>query len=155
MGSDPVMIIGNAETVIKWLFEQADRNNRDKLFEIKEKRNRRSLTQNAYSWVLIGEIADKLRLSKEEVYLRCLRDYGQSIIVSLREDIDPSGYIKYYDEIGTGEVNGKSFKHYRAYKGTSELDSREMSVFIDGVISEARNLGIPTLSSEEAKRLNL
>ncbi len=79
------MVIGNAEKIIHWLFLQE----KGKLFEIKEKSNKRSLTQNAYSWVLIGEMADKLRLSKEEVYHRLLRDYSQGIVVSLRADINP------------------------------------------------------------------
>lgn len=143
------MIIGNAERIIQWLFQQE----KGKLFEIKEKSAKRSLTQNSYSWVLMGEMADKLRLSKEEVYLRMLRDYGQGQVVSVIAEADVGGYFKYYDEIGEGDVGDKHFKHYRVYKGSSEFDSKEMSVFIDGIVRECTELGIPTLTDEEISRL--
>lgn len=38
-------------------------------------------------------------------------------------------------------------------KGTSEYDTKEMSVFIDGVVSEAKELGIQTETPEEIERL--
>lgn len=145
------MIIGSAETIIKWLFQQ----DRGKLYEIKEKSKKRSLTQNSYSWALIGEIADKIRLSKEEVYLKMLREYSQYAMVSIRADIDPAGYIKYFDEIGESETNGNTFKHYKVYKGNSEMDTREMAIFLDGIIQEANDIGIPTLTPNEVKKLKL
>ena len=56
-------MIGNAETIIKYLFQQ----DREKIFEIKEKRKKRSLSQNAYAWELIGKIADMLDMDEEGV----------------------------------------------------------------------------------------
>lgn len=135
-------MIGNSQQIINWLFEQKDL---EKKFEIKEYRQKRSLTANAYCWALIGEIADSLRLSKEAVYLNMIRDYGQSQIISVRADINIDGYFKYFEKFGTGTVNGKEFTHYKVYKGSSEYDTREMSIFIDGVAAEAKNLGIQTL----------
>ena len=136
-------MIGNSQQIIQWLFQQKDL---EKKFEIKEYRQKRSLNANAYCWALIGEIADKMRMSKEDVYLSMLRDYGQSELVSVRSDIDIHGYFKYYEEFGTGTVNGKEFTHYKIYKGSSEYDTKEMSIFIDGVIQEAQALGIQTLT---------
>ena len=37
---------------------------------------RRSLSQNAYMWVLIGELSSKLGIPKEEVYRNYIKDYG-------------------------------------------------------------------------------
>ena len=82
-----------------------------------------------------------------------LRDYGQSEIVSVRADIDISGYFKYYEEFGRGTVNGKEFIHYKIYKGSSEYDSREMAIFIDGVVQEAQALGIDTLTPTQIAEL--
>ena len=45
--------------------------------QIKEYRKKRSLDANAYCWKLIGDIADALRTSKEEVYRLMLKRYGQ------------------------------------------------------------------------------
>lgn len=115
----------------------------------------RSLSQNAYMWQLINEIGVKVRKSKEEVYLQMLKDYGVSEIVSMLSSINPKGFFKYYEAIGTGIVNNKEFTHYKIYKGSSEYDTKEMSVLIDGVIQEAENLGIHTLKKEEIEKMRL
>lgn len=143
-------MIGNSQQIIQWLFQQ---NDLEKKYEIKEHRQKRSLNANAYCWALIGEIADSLRMSKEDVYLRMLKDYGQSEVISVRSDINVAGYFKYYEKFGTGFVNGKEFTHYRVYKGSSEFDTREMSIFIDGVIQEAQALGLQTLTPTQIAEL--
>lgn len=138
-------MLGNAEEVIRFLFEQ----DREKIWEIKEYKSKRSLNQNAYFYKLIGEIADNLRVSKAEIHLKLLKDYGQSEVISVLSEIDISGYFRYYEEIGKGTVNGKEFTHYRIYKGSSEMDTKEMSILLDGTVKEAQELGIPTLSLAE------
>lgn len=142
-------MLGNAEEVIKFLFEQ----DREKIWEIKEYKSKRSLNQNAYFYKLIGEIADNLRVSKAEIHLKLLKDYGQSEIISVLSEIDISGYFRYYEEIGKGTVNGKEFTHYRVYKGSSEMNTKEMSILLDGTVKEAEQLGIPTLTEKEIERL--
>lgn len=143
-------MIGNSQQIITWLFQQQDL---EKKFEIKEYRQKRSLSQNAYCWELIGQIADILRRSKEDVYLHMLQHYGQSQVISVRADINVDGYFKYYEKFGSGEVNGKEFTHYKVYKGSSEFDTREMTIFIDGVIQEAQAMGIQTLTPTQIAEL--
>ena len=126
---------------------------KDKKYTIKEFREKRSLDQNAYAWKLITEIGNVLRKSKEEVYLQMLKDYGQSEIVSILSSIEPKGYFKYYEKIGTGVVNNKEFSHYKIFKGSSEFDSKEMSIFIDGIVQECKQLGISTLTPDEIAQL--
>ena len=121
--------------------------------ELKEHREKRSLNSNSYAWVLITKIADVLRANKEEVYLEMLKRYGQSEIVSVLSSIDITGYFKYYDIAGTSTLNNKEFTHYKCFKGSSEYDTREMSILIDGIVSEAKTLGIETLSPEEIENL--
>ena len=126
----------------------------DKLsVKIDRYRQKRSLNANAYAWTLIGKIADKIRSSKEEVYLTMLKEYGQSDLVSVLAHIPVKSYFKYYEEAGESSLNGKLFKHYRVYKGSSEFDTREMSIFIDGIVSEAKNLGIETLTPNEIAKM--
>lgn len=142
-------MIGNAEAIIQYLFQQ----DREKVFEVREYKQKRSLTQNAYFWVLVNEIANVTRQSKDEIHLQMLKEYGQNEVFSIRSDIDVSRYLKYYEEIGKGKVNGKEFTHYRVFKGSSEMDSREMAILLDGVVQEAEQLGIPTLTPAEIARL--
>lgn len=121
--------------------------------EIKPHREKRSLTANAYAWALITELGNVLRSDKDSVYLLMLKRYGQSEIISIRSDINPDGYFKYFDIKGKGYVNGKEFTHYRVYKGSSEFDSREMAILIDGIISECKEMGIDTRTPEEVELL--
>ena len=142
-------MVGKADEVIKWLLNQ----DREKLFEIKPYRQKRSLNANAYAWVLINEMANRLRTSKDEVYLEMLKRYGQSKVISVLSEIDISRFVKYYEEIGKGHVEGKEFTHYRCFIGSSEYDSREMAILIDGIVDEAQELGIDTLPTTAVERM--
>ena len=142
-------MVGKADEVIKWLLNQ----DREKLFEIKPYRQKRSLNANAYAWVLINEMANRLRTSKDEVYQEMLKRYGQSKVISVLSETDISRFVKYYEEIGKGHVEGKEFTHYRCFIGSSEYDSREMAILIDGIVSEAQELGIDTLPTTAVERM--
>lgn len=142
-------MLGKPLDLINWLYNQE----KDKIYEIKEYKQKRSLNANAYMWVLINEIANKVRLSKEEVYLNMLKSYGQSTIISLLSSIDYNGFFKYYEVIGSSVLNNKEFLHIRVYKGSSEYNTLEMSILIDGVVQECTNLGIATISDDEIERL--
>lgn len=116
-------------------------------------REKRSLNANNYAWKLMTEIANVCRTSKEEVYLEMLKRYGQSEIISALAHIPIKEYVKYCEEAGESTLNGKLFKHYKVYKGSSEFDTREMSIFIDGIVSDAKELEIPTETPEQIARL--
>lgn len=126
---------------------------RDKVYEIKEKKNKRSLNANAYAWVLITQMAEKINSSKEEVYLDMLRNYGQVLLVPLTPGMNPSGYFKYYDFFEKGKLNGKECDWYKVYKGSSEYDTKEMSVLIEGIVYEAKQLDIETLEEYKLDKL--
>lgn len=142
-------MIGTAETLVKWLFKQE----RVKLFEIKEHKEKRTLTQNAYMWSLINEIANRMRLSKEETYLKMIKDYSQSMLVTIRANIDVTKFFKYYNFEREAKINGVDFKVYKVYEGSSQMDKNEFRVLLDGIIQEAQQLGICTLTPEEIERL--
>lgn len=142
-------MIGTVKECVEWLLVQ----DRDKKFELMEHHPKRSLNANAYCWALITKMADVLRTDKDAVYLRMLKRYGQSQIVSVLSDIKVGGYFKYYEPCGRSWLNEKEFTHYKVYKGSSEYDSREMAVLIDGIISEAKEMGIETLPPRELERI--
>lgn len=120
---------------------------------IEKYRQKRSLNANNYAWKLLTEIGNILRTSKEEVYEEMLKRYGQGETISVLYYVPIKEYVKYCDEIGESKLNGKLFKHYRVYKGSSDYDTREMSIFIDGVVSEAQALGIQTKTPAELAEL--
>ena len=142
-------MIGNAQAIIQWLFEQ----DKDKIFEIKEKKQKRTLTQNSYYWSLVNQLSSVLRLNNDDCHFLMLQRYGQYEVISVLSEIDLHGYFKYFKEIGHGTVQGKDFTHYKIYKGSSQMDSKDFAVLLDGVISECEEVGIPTLTPKEIAEL--
>lgn len=132
---------------------------------IKEHAEKRSRNANDYSWVLTGKLADKLGMSKDECHQLMLRRYGQTavdsngnaIIVSALAMIPEEDIVKqcgYVAPIPThGFAGGKEFIHYRVLKGSSEFDTKEMAVFIDGIVSECKEQGIETLTPRELESM--
>lgn len=142
-------MIGNAQAIIAWLFEQ----DKQKIFEIKEKKKKRSLTANSYYWSLLNQLASVMRMDNQECHFLMLKRYGQYEVVSIHSDVSLHSYFKYYEEIGKGTVNGKEFTHYKIYKGSSQMDSKEFAILLDGVRSECEEVGIPTLTPSEIAQL--
>ena len=129
---------------------------------LKRWRKKRSLDANAYYWVLVSEIADRLGTSKEEVHNVMLGRYGQpekdesgtAIMISVLDRIDLSKREDIHVKaVGHGMAGGKRFTHYMLLRGSHTYDTREMSLLINGVVSEARELGIETMSTAEVERI--
>lgn len=129
----------------------------DKGYDVKisEHREKRSLDANAYAWSLINQIGNRLGSSKDEVYVEMLRRYGQNSVVSVVEEAATvfEKSIKYWEEIGESKLNGKNFIHIRVFTGSSSYDTKEMSILIDGIVSEAKELGIETMTPDEIEQL--
>lgn len=144
-------MLGSPIKLIEWLYNQ----DKNKIFEVKEIKKHRTLTQNSYAWELITQLANVLRISKEDLYLKMLEDYGQSSLISVKSDIGINGFVKYYKEVGRSKLNNTEFTHYRIYKGSSQFDTYEMGIFIDGIIHECESVGIPTLTKEQVNNLKV
>ncbi len=118
-------------------------------------KKKRSLNSNSYAWTLITQIADKLRSSKEEVYLQMLKRYGPSSVVSIVEEAAEvfEKSVKYSERFGESILNDKNFIHIKVFMGSSEFDTKQMAIFIDGIVSEATDLKIPTMTPGELERI--
>jgi hypothetical protein len=135
----------------------------DKLMvEVKKYHPKRSLDSNAYAWQLISSISTVLKTSKDAVYELMLQQYGalekdadgDTIKISLlaKIDVDKLGIHTKY--IGESERDGKLFKHYVVIAGSSTYDSKQMSNFIEGIVFEAKELNIETLTPAELEKMN-
>lgn len=128
--------------------------------EIKEYRERRSLDANAYAWKLMSKLAEELTAeaqgdiaySKDDVYLLMLQKYGQGGIVKIRNK-DKNNILrelKYWEE--HEKLNEENAGYYRIWVGSSNYDSKEMSLFLNGIIADCKELGIQTETPEEIAR---
>ncbi len=59
-----------------------------------------------------------------------------------------------YIDLGEISVNGMTGHQLQVYYGSSTFDSKEMSVFIDGIVSECKDLGIEILPPAQLEIMN-
>lgn len=111
---------------------------------IAKPREKRSLDSNNYFWLLVRKIADRLgEHDIDKIYLKLLKDYGQSIVVTVSSKYDFSrARFKYYEVFKDGLINGKPFTAYKVFIGSSQYNREEMRKLIDGTIKECKELGI-------------
>lgn len=151
-GETTVTFVVNEDQSLKVMYDEL--HDCDRLtIKVDKWRMKRSLNANNYCWHLLTEIADLMRMDKEQLYVSMLKRYGQSEMFSVLESVPIQNYVKYYELAGESTLNGKTFKHYKVYKGSSEFDTREMSIFLDGIVSEAKELGIQTGTEKELSLL--
>lgn len=123
----------------------------DKLsLEIKKYRAKRSLDANAYLWVLLDKLSDKIGAPRMELYIQALKDYGTFEYVPLRKkDIHlAQAYYRIVIDRRTEKVkdingNEEELHLLQCYKGSSKYDTKEMSRLIKGVFDDCRQVGIP------------
>lgn len=129
--------------------------NLDKLsIEAKQYRAKRSLDANALLWACLSEIAVALRTDKWDVYLTMLKRYGKYTYICVKPNIVEAVKAQWREceEIGTININGQEAVQLLCYFGSSTYDTKEMSVLIDGVISEMKEMGLQTPESKEVRR---
>lgn len=125
--------------------------------EVKEFKYKRSLEANSYAWVLCTELAKVLGTSKDDIYEGMVQRYGSL-------DLDDDGApieVAMLEYIPVSKLGGhwKCIQTYGGYstylklKGSSEMDTKEMSHFIDGIVSECKELGIETMTPNELERM--
>jgi hypothetical protein len=148
--------------------ELNERNNATRMFDklnqceklainIDKWRDKRSTEANAYAWVLIGKIADCVGASKDEVYLEMLKRYGQTFVSKIQnEKVELfKRKEKYWQEHETLEPEEKA-QYFRVWVGSSDYNTEEMSIFINGIVSEAEELDIETKTpSQIAEMMSL
>ena len=131
---------------------------KDKLLRItvKQYREKRSIDSNAYAWVLMQKIAEAVQSDKWSVYLEMLAKYSRAFThVIVRPDVVPRFEAEWRTVRNLGEisVNGQTGIQLQLYFGSSTFDTKEMSVFIDGLVEECRQLEIETLPPNEIERM--
>lgn len=122
---------------------------------VKEYRPKRSLSQNAYLWVLLDKLAAKINRSKEEVYKDYVKDYGVFEILPIRNDAterfvrnwSKNGLGWFTEDLGESKLNG--YTRLIAYYGSSTYTTAELKRVLDAVIQDCKEQGIQTMPLSE------
>ena len=146
-------MVGTANKLITYLIEQT----KDKEFELKEFKEKRSNDANAYFHVLVNKLARHSNISDEDMKIKMNLDYGT---IARFEDGRIKGckvpketnmkeiyrYSKWYKEEG-------DYDCYIFYKETHTLNTTEMSQLINGVIQECKDNEIEVRPEAEIKAM--
>lgn len=146
--------VGKAQECIRRLRELiAEGKAEDTWYEVRTWKKGRSLSQNAYYWALLNRLGQALGYPSDELHRHMLREYGVYDVFTVRADVPLADYFRYWDVVGQGSMDGVLYRHVRAFKGSSEMDTGEFSKLLNGVIEECRQQGIETMTPQEAARL--
>lgn len=126
---------------------------------VKRFRQKRSLDANALAWVLIDKIAQRMRMSKVDVYRDHIRHIGgvsetvcvQDRAVDKLTDAWSKNGIGWQTEIFKSKIPGCT--NVTLYYGSSTYDTAQMSALIDALAQSCKALGIETMPDEQLKSL--
>ena len=135
-----------------------------KRITVEIKRERRSNDAKSYAWVLCHAIAKKLatghvRASAVDVYRKAISECGYCTILPIKKTaVDHFKHIWSAHGIGwiveeLGESKIPGYVNIAAYHGSSTYDTAEMARLIDGLIDEAKALGVETLPPSELAKM--
>ncbi len=151
-------MVGTIEQIIQYLFNQ----DKTKKYEVNEYKEKRSLSANAYCWVLCDKIAKKLTvpdavITKEDVYKDAILNIGtfQPMIV---EEKAYDNLKRIWEKQGLGfliqEVSRKDkCIRINCYYGSSTYNTKEMSLLIELLVQQAKEQGIETKTQAEIDSL--
>ena len=139
-------LIGNKNKIISWLLNQGE----DKIFEIKEYKEKRNLDQNAKYYKLLNELALTLKIGTEELHFEMLKNYSVRYQILIPKETELRG-IKYYELKKTIKKDNKLFNIYEVYVPSHELKTDEFAMLLNGLIEECKNQDIEVRSPNEIR----
>lgn len=101
-------------------------------WELKLHRQKRSLSANAYAWVLCDKLADKLRTTKEEVYRQAVAQVGVFEEIKVTSPEAGQRFKRVWQHNGVGWLTKTIDEtNLLAYYGSSTYDTKQMARLID------------------------
>lgn len=125
--------------------------------EAKKWYKKRSKDANAYLWVLIEKLSQKLNISRIEVYKKHIYEAGKYQELGMPEKA-MERFSEIWSHNGLGWFCEKSVNEYgeiilKAYNGSSTYNTKEMTRLIDSVVQDCKEQNIETKTPEEIKSL--
>lgn len=137
-----------------------DMNGLEKLsIEIKPYRARRSLDANAYAWVLMDRLAERLNESKEAIYREYIKNIGGNSEIVCIKNAAMERLCEAWSKNGIGWQTDtfpsklEGCTNVILYYGSSTYDSAQMSRLLDLIIQDCKEQGIQTETPDEIARL--
>lgn len=134
-------------------------NGQDVEVTIKRFRQRRSLDVNAYAWVLIDKLAEKMSLPKVNVYRRSIREVGgNSQVVCVQNNAVESlrhgwsrNWLGWITDVLPSKIDGCT--NVVLYYGSSTFDTAQMARMIDSIVQDCNAVGVETMPPDKLSAL--
>ena len=122
-------------------------------------KQKRSLDANAYCWVMISKLAEKLKIPKTDVYRAAIKEIGGNYDTVCVQDKAVQSLCDGWERNGIGwmtdtmpsKIDGCT--NVLLYYGSSTYDTHSMSRLINNILEECRLQGIEVKSREEIESL--
>jgi hypothetical protein len=127
--------------------------------EVKPYREKRSLDANAYFFVLADKLAEKLRITKEEVYRNAIREIGgvsetvcvkNAAVERLCDGWSKNG-LGWQTDTFPSKIDGCT--NVILYYGSSTYDKEQMARLIENIVQDCQEVGIETRTPDELANL--
>lgn len=130
--------------------------------KISKYREKRSLDANAYFWVLADKLAEKLNVTKENVYRSYIKEIGGNNEIVCVQDKAVEKLCQGWQQNGIGWQTDKMPSKIKGctnvilYYGSSTYDTAQMSRLINLIVEDCKEQGIETRTPKEiTEMLNL
>lgn len=139
---------------LKWLYKFKPNN-----YEITQVRKKRSLDANAYMWVLLDRLSEKIGVPKTELYQQQIREIGgvsetycgkTDAIEKLCKEWENRG-LGWQAETFPSKLEGCT--NVTLYYGSSAFNTHQMSRMIDSLVADCKEVGIEVKPQEEINSL--
>lgn len=132
---------------------------KDISIKVTKRNKKRSIDSNAYFWILVDKLSQRLNIPKEDIYRDAIKNIGGvSEIVCVRNEA--------VEKLCTGwQRNGLGWQtdtmpskiagctNVVLYYGSSTYNQAQMTSLIDNIVQDCKAVGIETLTPTELARL--
>ncbi len=152
--SDTVKVIAELASYIDSLHED-----KEYTLTVKEHKEKRSISANNYFWAMCDRLAEKLRMSKTDIYRSYVKEIGgnNDVVCCINKAV--SALREAWEARGTGWITETEDSkldgciNVRLYYGSSTYDKEQMSRLIELAKQDCIENDIPTWDEDELQRL--
>lgn len=128
-------------------------------YELKKLRVKRSLSANAYAWVLIDKLAATTGYTTNEIYRHTIKEIGGVSTEGQWPAEDAMRFKRSWERNGLGwqvdimPSSEAGMVDIRAYYGSSVYNTQQMSRLIDKLVQDCKACGIETLPPDKLQSM--
>ncbi len=122
-------------------------------------RAKRSMTANAYLWVLLDKLTQHTGLPREDIYREYVKNVGGNTDILCLRDKSVDAFRETWARNGTGWVTEvmdskiDGCTNVKVYYGSSTFDTKTLARMNEMVEADCKDCGIETRSEEELQSL--